>query len=130
VLVDVPLLTRVQDGRFQAAEASMARVSEQARFQKDRIVADVRDATSAVEMARQRLSAVRSEIVASGLLVDAEKQRFDLGEGTLLLVNLREAALAEARAREIDVLSDYHKALASQKAATGVPAPRPATGGT
>lgn len=121
LLVDVPIMTRVQDGRFQAAEAGMARVSEQARFQKDRIVADVRDASSAVDMARQRLTAVRSEITASRGLVESEKQRFDLGEGTLLLVNLREAALAEAQGREIDVLSDYHKALASRKAATGTP---------
>lgn len=128
VLVDIPLLTRVQDGRVAAAEASMVRVTEQTRYQKDRIVADVRDATSAVEMARERLAAVRREVTVSRSLVDAERQRFDLGEGTLLLVNLREAALAEAQGREIDVLSDYHKALASQKAATGSPVRPP--GGT
>ncbi len=125
VLVDVPLLTRVQDGRVRAAEATMARVSEQARFAKDRVVADVRDSTSAVEMARERLAAVRKEIAASQTLVEAERQRFDLGEGTLLLVNLREAALAEARGREVDVLGDYHKALASQRAATGMPVRAP-----
>ena len=122
VLVDVPLLTRVQDGRVQAAEAAMVRAGEQARFAKDRIVADVRDATSGVAMARERLAAVRREIVASEALVEAEKQRFELGEGTLLLVNLREAALAEARGREIDALADYHKAAANQRAATGTPA--------
>lgn len=121
VLVDVPILTRVQDGRVRAAEAAMVRASEQTRYAKDRIVADVRDASSALSMARERLAAVRREVAASQGLVEAEKQRFDLGEGTLLLVNLREAALAEAYGREIDVLADYHKALANQRAATGVP---------
>lgn len=119
VLVDIPLMTRVQDGRLKAAEAQMSRVTEQTRFQKDRVVADVRDASSAVDMARERLAAVRAEVAVSRNLVAAERQRFELGDGTLLFVNLRETALAEAQGKEIDALAEHYKALASRKAATG-----------
>lgn len=121
LLIDVPLFTRVQDGRFQAAEASLARLDLQARFARDRLVADVRDSTSAVSMAEERIAAVRREVVASKGLVEMERQRFELGEGTLLLVNLREQALAEAQQREIDALADYFKAIASQRAAVAAP---------
>lgn len=121
VLVDVPILTRVQDGRVRAAEASYAKLSEQQRFARDRVVADVRDAASAVDQAQERIAAARREIATARQLVAAEMQRFELGEGTLLLVNLREQALAEAQQREIDALSDYQKALANQRAAVAAP---------
>ncbi len=119
LILDVPLFTRVQDGRFDAARANLARLSLQAQFARERVVADVRDATSAVTMAEPRIAAVREEIKASRKLVEMEQQRFDLGEGTLLLVNLREQGLAEAQQREIDALADAFKAVASRRAAVG-----------
>lgn len=121
LLLDVPLLTRVQDGRVQAAEASLSRLGLQAKFARDRLIADVRDASSAVAMAEERITSVRREIIASRQLVDMERQRFELGEGTLLLVNIREQGLAEAQQREIDALADYFKAIASQRAAVAAP---------
>lgn len=119
LLVDVPLWTRSQDGRVQAADASLARLAHQGRFARDRVVADVRDAASAVDMALERIAATRREVLASKQLVQMERQRFELGEGTLLIVNLREQALVEANLREIDALTDYFKALANERAASG-----------
>jgi outer membrane protein TolC len=121
LLLDVPLLTRVQDGRVQAAQATLSRLDLQARFARDRLIADVRDASSAVAMAEERIASVRREITASRQLVEMERQRFELGEGTLLLVNIREQGLAEAQQREIDALADYFKAIASQRAAVAAP---------
>jgi outer membrane protein TolC len=119
LLVDVPLWTRNQDGRVQAAEATLARLAYQGRFARDRVIADVRDAASAVDMALERIAATRREVLASKQLVLMERQRFELGEGTLLIVNLREQALVEANLREIDALADYFKALANERAASG-----------
>ena len=119
VLVDVPLWTRTQDGRVRAAEATLARLAHQRSFARDRIVADVRDAQSAVAMAIERIAATRKEVLTSKQLVLSERQRFELGEGTLLIVNLREQALVEAQQREIDALADYFKALANERAAGG-----------
>lgn len=118
-LLDVPILNRVNDGRAQSAEAARARATHQARFAKDRVVADVRDAASAMEQARRRFAAARREVEVARDLVKLEQQRFELGEGTLLIVNLREQALGEAQLREVEAAAEFHKAVASRAAATG-----------
>jgi hypothetical protein len=51
----------------------------------------------------------------------AERTRLELGESTLLFVNLREQTAAEAAVREVDALGDYHKAVASLRAAAVLP---------
>ena len=40
-----------------------------------------------------------------------------MGEGTLLVVNIREQTTGEAAIREIDALVDHHRAIANYKAA-------------
>jgi outer membrane protein TolC len=119
LLVDVPLLNRVQKGRAAAAEATIARAALQTSYARDRVVADVRDAKSAMELARQRVAAARREVGVAQQLVELERQRFEMGEGTLFLVNLREQAAAEASLREVDALADFHRAVATHRAATG-----------
>ncbi|MEI8257721.1 MAG: TolC family protein, partial [Deltaproteobacteria bacterium] len=128
VLVDIPLRTRVATGRVRAAEEGMARVDAQARFARERITADVSDALSAMDAARERTDIARRELSLARDLAGAERQRFDLGESTLLMVNLREQAAAEAAVREIDALADHHRAAANLRASTATnigPAPSP-----
>lgn len=119
ILLDIPILTRVQDGRKRAAEAQISRLSEQTRYARDRIVADVRDAMSIISLARERAAAIRKEVDVARTLIDSERRRFDLGESTLLMVNLREQAFAEAELREVDAVADYHRGVAALRAATG-----------
>lgn len=119
VLVDVPLLNRVSEGRARAAEAKSSQAALGAQLARDRVVADVRDAESALALARQRALASRREVDVSKALVAQELRRFELGDGTLLLVNLREQALAEAQQREVSALGDYQKARASLRRARG-----------
>jgi hypothetical protein len=45
--------------------------------------------------------------------------RFDLGEGTLFLVNLREQVAFEAELRDREARSDLQKAVAQFRAAVG-----------
>ncbi|MDI1479823.1 TolC family protein [Polyangium sp. y55x31] len=118
VVVDIPLLNRVANGREQAAAAQVSRIEAQARLQRDRVVADVRDAASALAAAEQRASIARAEVDVARKLADQELRRFGLGEGTLLLVNLREQAALEAALRQIDAVADWQKALAAYHAAT------------
>ncbi len=126
LVLEIPILTRVQDGRFKEAEAKMTSIAAEARFARDSVVADVRDAASATRAAQGKLEALRREIEASSALVTAETQRFSLGETTLLIVNLREQALADARKREVDALVEYRQALAARTAALGqLPVTRP-----
>lgn len=118
LVIDIPILNRVATGRERAASAQIARVDAQTRLQRDRIVADVRDAASALMAAEERASIARSELDVARKLAEQELRRFDLGEGTLLLVNLREQAALEAAQRHVDALSDWQKALAAYRAAT------------
>ncbi len=118
VVVDIPLLNRVANGRERAASAQVSRIEAQARLQRDRVVADVRDAASALAASEQRATAARAELDVARKLADQELRRFELGEGTLLLVNLREQAALEAALRQIDAVADWQKALAAYRAAT------------
>ena len=98
-----------REGRYLAGRASSLSAL---------IVAEVRDATSAMVQARRRLEAVRAEVRAADELATLEERRFDLGDSTLLIVNLRETAAAESHIKEVDALVDYHKAEANYRAAT------------
>ncbi len=124
VTVEVPLPGRTGLGRVDAAQAALRRTQEQLRFQKDRIVAEVRDALSAMEAARQRVALARQEVTVAQRLEGLERHRFDLGDSTLLIVNLRETATAEAALREVDAMLEYQRFLAEYLAATAAVARR------
>lgn len=121
LVVEIPILNRAARGRVRAAEAGIARVEEQSRFARDRVRADVRDALSAVEAAVQRAAAARREVEVARAVEAAERVRFEAGDSTLLAVNLREQASAEASLREVDARADYQRALAAYRAATAAP---------
>lgn len=121
LLLDVPTLNRGASGRARQVEAGVARLEAQLRLQRDRARAEVRDALSALEAARQRVEVARRELGLARELEQAERTRLELGESTLLFVNLREQATAEAAVREVDALADYHKAVASLRAAAVLP---------
>lgn len=118
LVLDIPILNRANDGRVKAADAQITRLEDQKRLMQDRVGAEVSDALSALEASRQRVLVARREVALATDLEVAERRRFDLGDSTLLVVNLREQASAESKLRELDALLDYQRALASYRAAT------------
>jgi len=121
VMIDIPLLNRTATGRARTASAQVGRIETQAKFLRDRVVADVRDAVSAMVAANARVTATRAEVDLAEMLAKQEAKRLDLGEGTVLLVNLREQAALDASLRYVDALVDWHKATAAYRAATAAP---------
>jgi len=119
--LDVPLLARPQRGRVEAQQAALRKVERLAGLQRDRVIAELRDAASAVRAAATRAEVTGREVELADKLQAAELRRFDLGDSTMLLVNLREQATAEAKIREVDAQVDYHKATAAYRAALGEP---------
>lgn len=117
LVLDIPLRNRAADGRARAATATAARIDAQARMARDRATADLRDAASAMEAARQRWSVARAEVGLAATLATQERARLTLGEGTLLVLNLREQAEAEASVREVDALAEFQRALAAWRLA-------------
>jgi cobalt-zinc-cadmium efflux system outer membrane protein len=120
-VLEVPLLLRAPRGRLQVAQAAVAKLDAQLGLARERVALEVRDAESALAAARGRISLARNEIALAITLERGERARFELGDSTLLFVNLREQATAEAKAREIDSLLDAQRAKAALRAALGVP---------
>lgn len=118
-VLEVPLLLRGPSGRVQAARAAVAKLDAQLRLAEDRVRLELRDAASALAAAQERVALARSEVEAAAVLERGERTRFELGETSLLFVNLREQASAEARLREVDALLDAHRAGAALRVAAG-----------
>lgn len=118
--IDIPLQRRVAGGRAQAAAANLQRLKLEKQLADDRIAAEVRDALSALDAARQRLELAGRQRQAAKRLEEGERTRFELGESTLLFVNLREIASGDAALMEADVANALHKAHADYQAALGV----------
>jgi len=123
VTLEIPLQRRKAKGKLQAEEAKLEQLRQKERLARDRVAADVRDAHSALIAARERVRIVREEVDVARQLEDAERTRFDFGDSTLFLVNLRELATADAAVREVAGLADYHRARADYEAAIAAAAP-------
>ncbi len=119
-VLDVPLLYRAPLGRMQSARAALAKLDAQLRLARDRVAMELEDARSAHETARARITLARKEVQVALRLETGERTRFELGDGSLLFVNLREQASGEAQLREIDALLDAHRALASLRLALAI----------
>jgi outer membrane protein TolC len=116
-VLEVPLLFREGRGRLSAAQAARAKLDAQLKLARERASAEVHDARSALNAAKARIGLQRKEISVAEQLEGAERTKFELGDSSLLLVNVREQATAEARLRQLDALIEAHKAEASLLAA-------------
>ncbi len=116
-VLEVPLLYRAPLGRLQSARAALAKLEAQLRLARDRVAVELEDTRSALGAAQQRLTLARREVDVALSLEQGERTRFGLGDSSLLFVNLREQATAEARIREVDALLDGHRAIAALRAA-------------
>lgn len=112
LVFDLPFQRRNATGRLKAAEARIAQIDLREKFQRDQVVAEVRDAVSAVEAAYRRGQLLRDEVRVARQLEEMERARFDLGDSTLFLVNLREQATFDAQVREVVAQADYFRAYA------------------
>lgn len=118
LIFELPFQRRQATARFQAAQARIRQFSERERFARDQVATEVKDAASAVNAAFQRVQVIGDEVQISRELEDAERTRFELGEGTLFILNLRELATAEAAIRQVIAQADYQRAVAQYELAT------------
>lgn len=116
---DFPLRNRTARGKQGAVEAKARQIETRLGFLRDQVTAEVQDAASAVAAARQRLQLLGDEVRVSRELEEAERTRFELGEGTLFMLNLREQATLDAAVREALTQADYQRARAAYEYATG-----------
>lgn len=128
VLFDLPLQRRVAEGKMVTAEAKLRQLDHRTQYARDQITAEVQDAISAVQTAYRRARLIAEEVQVARTLEDAERSRFELGDSTLFLVNLREQATFDAAVREVSAQADYYRAQALYELAIAealAPAKRP-----
>jgi outer membrane protein TolC len=112
VTFELPFQRRNAFGRLYSADARIRQIEQRERFARDQIVAEVKDAYSAVVTAFQRANYIKNEVVTTRRVEDGERARFELGDTNLFTLNLRELATAEAAIREVNALADYYRAFA------------------
>lgn len=117
VFYSIPLRQNAVDGRIDEARQKLRKIEIDREFVTQEIRIQILDAASAVEQAFQRYLAARDEVRLAERLESMERERFDLGDGTLFLLNQRERATAEAASRLVDVTAEYRQALAVFEAA-------------
>lgn len=112
LIFDLPAQRRAAKGRDLSSLARIEQFDQRERFARDQVTAEVRDAYSALRAAYQRAQVLKQEVQVARELEDAERVRFQLGDGTLFLVNLREQATFDTVIREVSAVNEYFRALA------------------
>lgn len=120
----VPLQRREAEGRIADFEGQESQLLQQQRFARERIVAEVRDARSALVAAWEQTRQARRNVYLAGELEEAENERFRAGASDLLAVQIREQAAFDAQVLEVDSLTDFFRAQADLAAATAASAPK------
>lgn len=114
-----PVQNRAAQGRLDEARARLAQLHQQERLARDRIAAEVRDDFSELRATFGRATETLRAAELADRVADGERRRFALGDATVLVLNLREEAAAEARLRVIEALTEYWIAVAEYRAAVG-----------
>lgn len=109
---DLPVQRRRARGEEAVAEARINQLDQRARFQRDQIAAEVKDAVSAVRAAYEKVGVLAEEVRVTREVEIAERDRYELGETNLFTLNLREIATVDAELREVASLAEYYRALA------------------
>ncbi|MBX9694869.1 MAG: TolC family protein, partial [Cyanobacteria bacterium] len=111
VNVSIPLRQRTARGLILTAETKLQKLTFDEAAERQRIIAEVDDVVSAINMSFEKYSALAAEVNKAKSVESGEKLRFAAGDSTLFLVNQRERATAEAQVRLIDAHVEYLQAL-------------------
>jgi outer membrane protein TolC len=123
--MEIPLQRREAEGKIKIEEAKIAQIDQKIFLSRDRIKAEVRDAYIAVKAAHDRARLAHEELILARQLEEAERVKFEHGDSTQFIVNLRELQTADAAIREIAAQQEYHRAVADYRAAAAIGLPDP-----
>jgi len=121
LLVQVPLQFRDARGRIQQTRSELGALDSEWELLRDQIQIEVLDARSAVAATEENVSLAIDSMRIAEAVAEAERERFDNGATSLLIVNIREAAAASAAQLVVDAEADLILAHALYRAATATP---------
>lgn len=117
----MPLLLRRDRGALGAARAELDAARAELRLAEDQLRTALADIASENRMAQGNLRLARESLAVMRELAEAERRRFDAGTSSLLFVNLREQALADAAVAEVEAVALTWGAYATWQALTACP---------
>ncbi|MCS6989226.1 MAG: TolC family protein [Chloroherpetonaceae bacterium] len=117
--ISQPLFFREANSNVQLAEIKVRRVELKRMEIERKILASIDDAVSAIERAKERVEVAEREARYAYLVQEGERRKFQLGESTILILNLRERATAEAQIKLVEARADYLRAVSDYLWATG-----------
>ena len=116
---EMPLLLRSARGKLAAARADAKLLQARERGLRDRVVTEVRAARLDLRIAAQQVDLARQQVGAARALADAERERLAQGASDLVVVNLRELAVADAARLLVEARAAHHKAHVDYLAVIG-----------
>lgn len=115
----MPILQRRSRGEVMEAQAQADRLVLVQKYREQQVVVDVDNAFSAIERAKERVTAAAESLRMAKMLEEGERFRFSLGATSVLFVNLRERNSVDSEMQLVRAKADYQKALALYQWATG-----------
>jgi outer membrane protein TolC len=107
-----PIFLRKERGKFQQIKIKQQQTNLDLMQNRREITSEVKTAYNEVRNFEQQILVQTATVRNQERLVQAEYQRFDLGESTLFIVNSRENKLIDYRIKLESLKAKYEKALA------------------
>lgn len=109
----LPLRQRTAEALIGQASYKLQKLALDTIQEQQRIATEVFDAISAINTTYERYRLAEQEVALALKLEEGERAKYQLGDSTLFLVNMRERATAEARVKVIEIQAEYQQAVAT-----------------
>lgn len=116
IKMEIPIFNRAARGNEEATKERLQELSLAKEFTVQKVEQEVADALNAVKLLHERKQLSFDEYKRAQEVTVGERTRFQDGDSSLILLNIREQQEAEAGAKLIDIHVDYHKARATYEA--------------
>ena len=114
----MPLQRRAARGKIQASRGKIAQLAAKRQLTEQKIAADVRSLVVSLQADFQQIEQAREYVDLAQQMEEAELTKFAAGNSNILMINLREQAVAEAQLLVVDATADYFISRAALHAAT------------
>jgi outer membrane protein TolC len=118
---ELPLQRRAARGKAEAANAKLAQIQVKRQFVLEKIAAEIRDTRSAMVAASERIERARTNLDLAEQSLSLAEAAFREGDTDLIVLNIYEQAVADARIVLIEATADFLVAQAAYEAALAVP---------
>jgi outer membrane protein TolC len=119
VVVSMPLALRSARGKAREADAARQGLVAKYQMQADKIRTEVRLAAVKLRAAQQQAELAKEQQRVARDLVAAEREKFSQGVSTLVVVNLRELAAAQAATDAVEAIANVERAKLAYHIALG-----------